>query len=56
VATYAAQLAGLYNSWYAHEHVLGTDAAARRTALTHAVAITLRNALYLLGIEAPLKM
>ncbi len=56
VATYAAQLAGAYNSWYAQEHVLGTDAAPRRVALTHAVAITLRNALYLLGIESPERM
>ena len=56
VATYAAQLAGLYNGWYAREHVIGTDAAPRRTAITHAVAITLRNALYLLGIEAPMRM
>jgi arginyl-tRNA synthetase len=56
VATYAAKLAGLYNGWYAREHVIGTDAAGRRTAITHAVAITLRNALYLLGIEAPMAM
>ena len=56
VATYAAQLAGLYNGWYAREHVIGTDAAPRRTAITHAVAITLRNALYLLGIESPMRM
>lgn len=56
VAQYAGDLAGLYNSWYAKERVVGDDAAPRRAALTMAVVITLSNALYLLGIKAPEKM
>ncbi len=56
VAQYAGELAGLYNSWYAKERVVGDPAAPRRAALTLAVATTLHNALYLLGIKAPEKM
>ncbi|HET8581570.1 MAG TPA: arginine--tRNA ligase [Candidatus Paceibacterota bacterium] len=56
VAQYANALASRYNSWYAQERVLGSDRAAARAALTRAVARTLRNALDLLGIEAPEKM
>ena len=56
VAQYASALAALYNSWYANERVLGTDAAARRLAYTSAVAITLKNSLGLLGIAASEKM
>lgn len=56
VATYAASLASLYNSWYAHERVIGDDAAPRRLALTMVVATTLHNALWLLGIPAPERM
>lgn len=56
VATYAVNLAALYNSWYAQEHVLGTPDAPRRLAYTQAVATTLKNALYLLGIPIPERM
>jgi arginyl-tRNA synthetase len=56
VAQYVGTLASAYNSWYAHEHVLGTPDAPRRLALTQAVATTIKNALNLLGIEAPEKM
>lgn len=56
VAQYAGELAALYNSWYAHERVLGEPEAAHRLALTQAVATTLRNALTLLAIPAPERM
>jgi arginyl-tRNA synthetase len=56
VAQYAHELAATYNTWYAKERVVGDPAAARRAALTLAVAITLKNALNLLGIEAPERM
>jgi arginyl-tRNA synthetase len=56
VAQYAYELASAYNTWYAKDRVVGTPDAARRAALTEAVAITLKNALGLLGIQAPEKM
>ena len=56
VANYAGELAALYNSWYAAERVLGTDDAPRRLALTQAVSITLKQSLWLLGIQSPERM
>jgi len=56
VAVYVGELAALYNSWYATERVLKTPDASRRLALTEAVAITLKNGLWLLGINAPERM
>jgi len=57
VANYLAELAGAYNSWYAQEQVLdGGEAQGYKLALTSAVATTLKNGLYSLGIEAPEQM
>lgn len=57
VAHYLSQLAGAYNSWYAQEQVLdGSDSQNYKLALTKAVSVTLKNGLYVLGIEAPEKM
>lgn len=56
VAQYVGELAASYNRWYAKERVVGDPAAARRAALTEAVAITLKNGLHLLGIQAPERM
>lgn len=57
VATYLAELAGAYNSWYAQEQVLdGSESESYKLALTKAVATTLKNGLWTLGIEAPEKM
>jgi len=56
VAVYIGELASMYNSWYAQERVLGTPDAARRLAITEAVAVTLKNGLWLLGIQAPKRM
>jgi arginyl-tRNA synthetase len=56
VAQYIGELASIYNSWYSKEHVLGDAEAEHRLALTQAVAITLRNALGVLGIPAPERM
>lgn len=56
VAQYVGELASIYNSWYAKEHVLGDIEAPHRLAITQAVAITLSNALSLLGIPAPERM
>ncbi|MGH7141592.1 MAG: arginine--tRNA ligase [Minisyncoccia bacterium] len=57
VAQYLTELASNFNSFYAKEKVLdGTDAAPMKLALVDAVRQTLRNGLWLLGIEAPEEM
>lgn len=57
VANFLSELASAYNSWYAAEQVLdGGEEQGYKVALTHAVATTLRNGLWTLGIEAPEKM
>ena len=56
VAHYMGELASLYNGWYAKERIIGDPEAEHRLAITQAVAITLRNALTVLGIPAPERM
>lgn len=57
LAGYLLELASAYNSWYAQEIVLdGSDSQEYKLALTHTVAKTLRNGLWVLGIEAPEEM
>lgn len=57
VATYLTHLAGEFNSWYANEQILdGTPAAAHKVAVVDAVRRTLKNGLWILGIQAPEKM
>lgn len=57
VASYLAELASTFNSWYAREHILDNgDSEAYKLALTRAVAVTLKNGLWVLGIKAPEKM
>jgi arginyl-tRNA synthetase len=58
VATFLIELAGLYNSFYAQEKIADpTDEfAPYKAALSEAVAQTLKNGLYLLGIKAPEQM
>jgi len=57
VTNYLLQIASTFNSWYAQEQILdGTPAAAHKVALTAAVARTLKNGLWILGISAPEKM
>lgn len=57
VANYLISIAAAFNSWYAQEQILdGTSAAAHKVALTDAVRVTLKNGLWLLGIQAPEKM
>jgi arginyl-tRNA synthetase len=57
VAQYLTELSAAFNSWYAGGKVLdGTDKAPYKLALVDAVRQTLRNGLYLLGIEAPQAM
>lgn len=58
IATYAYGLCDSFNQFYQSVPVLKADEKARpaRLALVSAVQITLRNAMRLLGIEAPEKM
>lgn len=52
VAQYLLELAGEFNRWYAKETILdGADKEAYRLLLVQAVAVTLQNALALLGVE-----
>jgi len=57
VASYVTELSAAFNSWYANGKILdGTTAAPYKLALTQAVATTLKNGLWLLGISAPERM
>jgi arginyl-tRNA synthetase len=59
IAAYANNLADKFNSFYATQRVLNAETSglvAARLALVDATRITLRNALYVLGIEAPERM
>lgn len=53
VTTYLTELAGAFNSWYAAERIIGSEHEAYKLALTRAFAQTVKNGLWLLGIEAP---
>jgi arginyl-tRNA synthetase len=58
VTTYLTELAGEFNSFYAHEKIAdGSDQyAPYKAAVSKAVATTLKNGLWTLGIKAPERM
>jgi arginyl-tRNA synthetase len=58
VVTYLTELASEFNSFYAHEMIADKDDvhAPYKALLTRAVATTLKNGLWALGIEAPERM
>jgi arginyl-tRNA synthetase len=58
VAQFLTELAGSFNTFYAQERIADASdpASGYKVALTEAVAITLRNGLYLLGIKTPKEM
>lgn len=58
VTTYLTELAAAFNGWYAHEKIVDSEDSLSpfRVALTKAFAITMKNGLWLLGIEAPERM
>lgn len=56
IANYLFHLAQKFNSFYAHEKIIGSERMLYSLAVTEAVAITLKNGLNLLGIEAPEEM
>lgn len=55
VTTYLTELAGVFNSWYAQEKIVNREdeLSSYRVALTRAFAITMKNGLWVLGIQAP---
>lgn len=56
LATYLTQLASEWNSYYAHERIIGSDEEDAKLALVQAFVTTLTNGLTLLGIPAPERM
>ncbi len=58
VVTYLTELAAVFNGWYAQEQIVSKDdpASPYKVALTEAFATTMKNGLWLLGIEVPEKM
>jgi len=57
ITTYLIDLAATFNQWYAQEKILdGSPVAPYKLAVVEAVAQTLKNGLWLLGITAPEKM
>lgn len=54
IANYAYDLAGLFHAFYAHEKVLSEDiiSTKERINLIYATAITIKNALNLIGVAA----
>ncbi len=58
IATYLTELASAFNSFYANTVIVNTNDpyAPYRVALVEAFYLTMKNGLYLLGIETPNKM
>lgn len=58
VVTYLTQLAGMFNTFYAHEKIADAqdEYAPYKVAIAGAVKQTLQNGLNVLGIKAPVRM
>jgi arginyl-tRNA synthetase len=58
VTTYLTELAGAFNTFYAHEKIADVNDEYRnyKTAVTKAVGVTLEKGLWLIGIKAPERM
>jgi len=58
VVTYLTHLAGMFNTFYAHEKIADAsdEYAPYKVAVAKAVGQTLKNGLWVLGIKAPEKM
>lgn len=54
--TYLTELASEFNSWYAKEKIIGSPDEAYKLKVVNAFAHTMKNGLWLLGIEAPERM
>ncbi len=53
IVTYLIELASAFNSYYAHNQIVGD---AYRIALTKVFAQTVKNGLWILGIKVPERM
>jgi arginyl-tRNA synthetase len=58
IATYLSELAGAFNTWYANEKIVDAsdEYSPYKVALAGAVAQTIKNGLWVLGIKAPERM
>jgi arginyl-tRNA synthetase len=56
IATYLLEMSSLFNVFYQKHQIISGDKTELRLAITCAVAIILKQGLYLLGIEAPERM
>ncbi len=56
IASYLLSLSSIFNEYYHSTKVIGSDKEKERLALVKAVKIVVRNALNLLGIDAPEEM
>ena len=57
ITTYLTELSSIWNSWYASEKVVdGSTTAPYKLAIVQAFAYTMKNGLWLLGIQAPNRM
>ncbi len=57
VTTYLVELAAVWNGWYATEKILDdSPVMPYKLAVAEAVRLTLKNGLWLLGMEAPRRM
>ena len=58
VTTFLTELAGAFNSWYAKGKIVDAadETSPYKVALTAAFALTMKNGLWLLGIQAPERM
>ena len=58
VATYLTELAGSFNSYYAKNQIVNVEdsTSAYKAALTESFAATVKNGLWLLGINVPERM
>lgn len=56
ITNYLVDLASRFNSWYAAERIIGSPHEAYHLAVTRAFATTMKNGLWLIGIEAPERM
>jgi len=56
VTTYLTELASAFNGWYAEEKIIGSSDEAYKLRTVEAFAHTMKNGLWLLGIDTPEKM
>jgi arginyl-tRNA synthetase len=58
VVTFLTELAGVFNTFYAHEKIADAEDefSSYKAAVANAVGQTLKNGLFVLGIKAPERM